>query len=186
MLLGRSEPIGEYARREVLESLGEVQLGHTTIVTGRTASGPRSTFPVLQGQGFADDGSWTGAVRSGGRRWPAGFSGDGGPAVDPKWPPSAPRSCRGTFIGSTRRVLSGALLADSAPVRRFPALGNETGARCVHPPARQINADTELERHLLVCCLAAGKELGGLEWDEKFAGDLRSLILLRLVGSPAR
>lgn len=169
-----------------MESLGEVQLGHTTIVTGRTASGPRSTFPVLQGQGFADDGSWTGAVRSGGRRWPAGFSGDGGPAVDPKWPPSAPRSCRGTFIGSTRRVLSGALLADSAPVRRFPALGNETGARCVHPPARQINADTELERHLLVCCLAAGEELGGLEWDEKFAGDLRSLILLRLVGSPAR
>jgi hypothetical protein len=74
--------------------------------------------------------------------------------------------------------------ADPAP-RRRSAPRNQAGTCCIHSPARQIDAYTELERDLFIRRLPSGELLGRFEWDEKLAGDLGHFVLLDLVRHPA-
>ncbi|EUA26449.1 hypothetical protein I550_1577 [Mycobacterium intracellulare 1956] len=70
--------------------------------------------------------------------------------------------------------------ADPAP-RCRSAPCNQARTCCVHSPARQIDADAELERDLFIRRLPSGEQLGRFEWDEKLAGDLSRFVLLDLV-----
>jgi len=79
----------------------------------------------------------------------------------------------------------GALLAADPAARRRSAPSNQAGTCCVHSPARQIDAYTELERDLFIRRFPPGEQLGSIEWDEKLASDLRSFVLLNLVRHPA-
>src|ERR1700733_2673816 len=51
--------------------------------------------------------------------------------------------------------------------RRSSAPCDQAGTCCVHSPARQIDAYTELERNLFIRRLPPGEQLGGFERDEK-------------------
>jgi hypothetical protein len=74
--------------------------------------------------------------------------------------------------------------ADPAP-SGSSAPCDQAGTCCVHSPARQIDAYTELERNLFIRRLPPGEQLGGFERDQKLEGDLGRFVLLDLVCHPA-